>query len=480
MQDRPRAERAPVGRRVGRFVPVCAILVLGAALTLALGLPGCSVAAQARAATDFRTAVPGERTPTAREVGLPEEGEVGLDQLVRTAVRIQPAVVRARRNAEAARARCCEAEADRLPQVTASASGSYRDQSSRSGSSAHRFGAYGFDVSWLLFDFGRTNALVRNAGEAWLAAQEDEQQAEVDTAFAVRSAYYELSKQIQLERVAEETVKQYEARLEQVQGFVEAGTRIPYDETKAKVDLLNAQVAEVETHDALRLAQANLASAVGLAESLAWTTRVGDDGLAVPDTMDTAWTSAREHQPSLAAVAARERAASAIVDAQVARLYPSVSVGFGYGASGSDLPFPWDWSVGPRVSWTPFDGFANVCSVEEAVATLRAARASRAQTEQGAWRDLRAAWLGIEDARQRVELTRSAVVSARDTLDLAQERFQVGKATSVELADALQSLAAARGAAVQAVADLAAARAAVARSMGVVERPGAPSGAGAP
>jgi len=426
----------------------------------------CQTVHEARAAQDPASAILGERSATLADLGWANSGPVALDVLVHEALRVNPVVVKARYDAQAAGARVHEAEAAKLPQVSTDASVTYR--AAQGTSSVQHFDSLGFSLSWLLFDFGRNDALQRNAAEAWQAAQLDERSAEVDTAFNVRSAYFELVKQQELVVVASETVQQFEKRLEQVNGFVDAGTRIPYDATKAQVDLENAKLAELKARDAALLAQATLAQAIGLREIVDWTPEPEATLPELPASFDAAWEIARTHQPALAAAGARERAASALVDAHIAALYPTLGLAASGAESGTGLPLSWNWSLGAALSWVPFDGFERVSTIAESSASLRSARTQRTLVEQQVWLVLRTAWLGMEDARKRLDLTTLAVHSAEQNLELAQGRFDVGKGTSVELTDAQQALALARGDLVQSRADERAARAQLARALGIV------------
>jgi outer membrane protein len=444
-------------------------LALAASIAAALAGSGCSTVQRARAFQDPASAIPGERTPTAAELGLSSSGPIELELLIAKALEVNPTVLQARRNVEITRAHVLEAEAGLKPQVGASASGGYRDSKGAPDTvENHRFFSYGFDVSWLLFDFGRTKAQTKNLAELWLAAQHDLMTSELDVAFNVRSAYINLSRQVALAEVADETVRQFEARLEQVKAFVEVGTRIPYDETKAEVDLGTARLAQVRTHDAVLLAEATLSNAIGLAEVVDWQPEFDARLPAIPEDFDAAWAIAREHQPTLAAAAARVAAASFGVDARVAALYPSLDIGFSYTWAGPTFPLPWSWVVSPALSYLAYDGGARIAAIDESVAALRSARSAQSLVEQGAWLDTRSAWLAIQDARQRVEVTTLTVENAGQQFELAKALFSVGKNTSVDLADAQQVLAQSRADLVQAKADLQAATAALARAIGIV------------
>lgn len=444
---------------------VCGVVVLAAIACL----PGCAAVRDARRAQDPASAGPGERTATAAELGLPATGRLRLEDAIAASLRAHPDLVRARLAEEAAAARASQAESDYWPQLSASASKQYRDQRAQirpSSQEEHRFESLGFQVSWLLFDFGRTPALARESAAQWLAAQCDRRSAEVDTVFGVRSAYATLLKQLRLRDVARDAVGQFQLHLEQVKEFVRVGTRIPYDETKAEVDLGNARLTLVQAEDAVLTAQANLASAIGLAETTDWEPEPGAAAPAAQSTFEECWAVARRSRPALAAAGAREEASTQLVNARIASLYPQMSFGLGFSASGASTPLPWNWQIGPSASWIPFDGFQNLSSIDEAVANLRAARAARAAAGQQAWLDVRTAWIATLDARRRLDLTALLVRDAEQGLTLSQGRFDVGKGTAIELTDAQQALTKARSDDVQARADLEIAAARLARAVG--------------
>jgi outer membrane protein len=439
------------------------------ATALALLAAGCSAVREARRVQDPASALPGERTPTAAELGLPTTGTLILDAALVAALRAHPLVVQARHFEEVAAARTGQAEGALLPSLSASASKQYRNQKPGgvpSGSEEHRFQSYGFQVSWLLFDFDKTPAYARQAAEQWLAAQADVRGAEVDQAFNVRLAYFTLVKNLGLRSVAKDAVTQFSEHLEQVKEFVRVGTRIPYDATKAEVDLGNAQLDLVIAEDLVLASQATLATSIGLAETTDWTPEASTPALAVPETFDACWAEAKRSRPALAAAAARERAASELVNARVASLYPSFDLGFLFNASGATSPLNWNWQTGATGSWVPFDGFQNLYSIEEAVANLRIARTDRAREEQRAWLEVRIAWIATEDARRRLDLTSLLVRNAEEGLALEQGRFDVGRATTIELTDARQAVTEARSDDVQARAERDIANARLAQALG--------------
>jgi outer membrane protein len=419
---------------------------------------GCGTISNAHDAKDDKKAVPGERTPSANEIGLPTVGPVTLDQLVDAALSVNPAILNARRTAEADEAQVGVVEGAFWPQI---ASGLGQDgykyettnvAGSKSVETAHSFYSGGFTISWLLFDFGHTPALVRQAANAWLSAQRALRLAEVTTAYSVRNAYFNLVKEYQLLKVAEDTVADDQAHLDQTHEFVLAHTKVPYDETNAEYTLYSAQLTLIKTRDALDIAQAQLANAVGIAEVTSWTP---SDAAPLPPftlTFDEAWEEAHKRQPSILAAVATQEAAKDFVDAQVASLYPSISATAGYTGSGLTFPLTWNWSFGPNVSWVLFNGFTNYYNIDEAVANLKVARAGVAAAEQTVWLNLRTAWISLRDAEESIEAATKELQYGEETKNYAWQRYRVGIATAVDVADAEAQLS-------QAKSDLVSARA---------------------
>ncbi len=448
----------------------------GAWLALfAIVLAGCGTISNARDAQDDEKALPGERTPTAAEIGLPTTGSLGLKQAVGAALAANPAILQARHGAEAAEAQVGVVEGAYYPQLSTGSTDSIRYETTNTvaknpqNNIAHTFYSFGFSVSWLIYDFGHTPALVHQAANQWLASQKQLKLAEVTTAFSVRSAYFNLVKQFELLRVAEDTVRDDEAHLEQTHGFVAAGTKVPYDESNAQVVLGNAQLTLIKTRDALEIAQAQLANAIGIAEVTSW---APGDVVPLPPftlTFEEAWEEARKTHPSIQAALAEEQAAKDLVDAQIAALFPALGASAGYGANGLTFPLTWNWQFGPNVSWIAFNGFTNYYTIDQAAANLRVARATKANAEQTVWLNLRTAWVSLRDAEERIDVTGRTMAFAAETLRFANERFAVGKATSVDVADAQAGLSQARSDNVSARADYDTAVANCWQALGVVE-----------
>ncbi|HUT55527.1 MAG TPA: TolC family protein [bacterium] len=436
--------------RSGRAAGLRVIL----ALVLAAG-GGCTQIKNARLAQDASRAPAGERTVTAAEAGLSAGTELTAERAVELALQYHPQMVVAQENLAIARSRAQDAVSGYLPTVRSQAQYERTTQNSSapgapspSNDSEDSYSA-GVNLDQLLLDFGRTSALVRQAGANKLAAEQNLRSAANDVTFLVRQAYYDLSKAQALLVVARDTEKEFEAHLEQTRALVEVGRRIRYDLTKAEVDLGNARLNVISAENAVKTSRAALAQAMGLAEDpgfIVTEPAVTEYSVAFDALMD----EARSHNPSLLALMEQERAASAGVDYSIADLAPKLTLGAGYTWNGSDFPLTWNWAVGPLISLDLFSGFRKVNSVDQAAAALRSARARKSELEQQIFVQLKQAQAQLEDAKRRMELTEQVVGQAQDNLELVTELYRIGRASAVDLTDAETSLSNARAQEVQA------------------------------
>lgn len=415
------------------WLPVLLCVVLGA---------GCAAVREARLAQQADRAPAGERTVRAAELGLSSNRVLSLEEAVGIALSNHPAVTQARQGLAAAVAEVAQARAAYRPGVTASAG--YRratanSQASRGSSDTSGSYNFGLGLDLLIYDFGKTPAAVRQACLSAVAAEENLRTVRNDTAYAVRTAFFDRLRAAELLQVSEEAVRQYREHLAQVKAFAEVGRRIRYDVTKAEVDLGNAQLDLIVARNSLTAACAALNRALGLAEEPGYRLRESPFAEIAGD-VASLMSLARQRHPELRALHAREQVASAAVDAAIADLYPSLNLGGEYALTGSSLPLVWNLSAALKSALSLFDGGRKTAAIEQAAARLRAARAQVADREQQIYLDLTRALTGLSGARQRVELTALIVRQAGESLNLAGERYRLGQASSVELTDAQVAL----------------------------------------
>jgi outer membrane protein TolC len=456
------------------------LLIFGGIAGLACA--GCTDIDAARLAQDPASRRPGERTVSAEEAGLGPGSTLSVDKGVSITLKHNPAIAAGRARVEQSEATLEQIKAGYLPQISVSAD--YRWQKNGGAGSTALSGSRigrnsgvvqsqggGLQVSQLLFDFGKTDAIRAQGYSNFVAARADLASTENDAVFSFKQAFFNVLKQEELVRVGEETVRQFEKRLEQVRGFVDAGTRQKYDLTKAQVDLGNAQLTLVKARTALTVAKATLNNSLGLASDPAY-------GMEHPG-VSAAWTmkfeeaveAARLYHPQLQALLLRENAARSAIDASIAEFYPQITLQGSFSWSGALTPMTWFSFLGPALNWVVFSGWEQTGALHGAVAAMHEAYANRAQEEQQIFLDLRQAYATLEDTQESLKIVNLTVKQAEETLDLVTGRYQVGKASSVELTDAQVALANSRAAEIQARYEFEISIAAIERSVGGARKP---------
>ena len=452
----------------GRAESLMLICVLIAA---ALMLNGCALK-RAREAKNPSKIPPGERTVTAAEAGLGAETVLTVDQAVELALKYHPAVAQARQNLFIADKQYHNAIAGYLPLLKASAGYSRQTANTSAAISTPTVGPGGAVVSgparvptpnneshdaWsaglsadqLLLDFGKVPFAIRQAAAQKRAAEETLRQTENDLTLQIQLAYYQVSKNLELLKVSEDTVKQYQLHLEQAKALVEVGRKIKNDVTKAEVDMGNAQLNLISARNSITTARATLNSSLGLAEEPGYQVVEPAAEPVQPDFKALSAT-AKENDPQLLALKDQEIAAAAGVNGAIAGLFPTLSLGGGYSWAGTKFPLVWNWSVGPSLGWNLFDGFRNLRQIDIATAQLHSAYAQYASREQQIYLNLSQSLAQLQDAGERLTLVDLIVEQAQEGLDLTNELYKVGRATAVEMADAEVSVTTARSNQVQA------------------------------
>jgi outer membrane protein TolC len=117
-------------------------------------------------------------------------------------------------------------------------------------------------------------------------------------------------------------------------------------------------------------------------------------------------------------------------------------------------------------NWNIWDRYQNYANLGRAKADRRIAEYQRQQAELDAIREIRRLVNTMDEALERLEVSRQNVESAREDLRLAQEKFRVGAGTVLDVTTAETGLTRARANEVQAVVDYLIARAQLARATG--------------
>lgn len=125
-----------------------------------------------------------------------------------------------------------------------------------------------------------------------------------------------------------------------------------------------------------------------------------------------------------------------------------------------------NWTLGVRLSWEIFSGFATSAREDSARGQIQESLAAERRLRRDIELQVREAWLGVEEAAARQAVTVAAVVQAEEAFSLVQTRFAGGAAEVTRYLEAELSLNRSRMAAAAAERDHLRALAELARALG--------------
>jgi outer membrane protein len=413
----------------------------------------------------------------------PESRLLTLDEALRLARTNHPQLHAARAQTEASTARVAEAKAPLLPQVNGNASyqqGTYNQaptpgvtqsgfSSSATSGDTRSYYSAGVSANELIYDFGQTTGKW-NAAKATLRSQEEnERNFAVQVAFNLRSVYFNAAAARALVKVAEDTLRNQEAHLKQTQGFVEAGTHPEIDLAQARTDRANAKVQLINAQVAYATDKALLNQAMGVERGTDYD--VADppaDTIPGEDTdTDSLLPLALKARPDLISLARQIESQELTTRSIKGGYAPSLGISAGLTDQGYEPDnLVWNWKATLGLNWQIFGGGITDAQVREARANTAVLRAQYDLQHQQVRADVEQARFGVRAAKATIEATHEAAVNARVRLGLAEGRYQAGIGSMIELGDSQVALTAASAQEIQAVFNLATARARLLQALG--------------
>lgn len=302
--------------------------------------------------------------------------------------------------------------------------------------------------------------------------------------FAIKSAYWGLSRALQVEAAVAETVGQVREHLKDVRAFFNQGLLVKNEVLRAELQLSNAELLAIDARNAVEVARTALLNLIGLpvdaaielatsAESQAARVPVAAGGGDGPAGAQALLDTALAGRPELKAAEFRVKASEAGLKAAKAGWYPQVSLAGNYyymRPNSRYLPaldkFRDTWDIGLAVSFDVWNWGQTRSQADQARAQLAQARDARDLLEDQAVLEVTQSRLALVQAGRKVTVAAAAVAQADENLRLVRDRFRQGVAVNADVLDAEVFLLQARTAKVQAAIDLVLAQARLEKALG--------------
>ena len=299
--------------------------------------------------------------------------------------------------------------------------------------------ALGVTASQLVTDFGRTSALVQAQALRAEAQTRDVALLRAVVLLDVDRAYFDAQRALAVERVAQQTVDARQLVADQVSALANSGLKSGLDLSFARVNLSQAQLLRVQAEGDVQAAFAALSTAMGAPRTS--TFALVDTTVETPVSGDAApmIAEALRERPDVAAARLAAQAAARFADAERALLRPTVAAVGTIGVTPARDPAIVNQqfaAAGFNVTVPVFNGGLFSSRRSEAMFRAEMAADSLRDLENRVARDVTLAWVQVRTGVQRVDLTRQLLAQATDALDLAQQRYNLGLSSIVELTQA--------------------------------------------
>ncbi len=427
-----------------RFLTLLALLVLAreSAAQTETKPPGST---QPTAPATPSTAAP--QTPAGQAPAGPQS--LSLADAEKIAIQNHPHVQIAQHLAAYAKAQEQQVRSAYAPQVSGDLTGVYAETNSRitaatlSNSLIYDRFASGAFVNQLVTDFGRTQSLVKSAGQHAQAQQAGVITSRADVLLQLHETYFASLKSKALLTVALETVKDRQIIADQITLMQQNKLKSGLDVAFANVDLAQAKLLLIQAQNDLEASYANLSAALGYHEPRTFTLAELPVPPAPPPDFVPVLQQAYLNRPELVGQRLEVGAAHSYAIAERDLWFPTLGA---VGAAGV-APYRQDLltstryaAAGFNLSIPIFNGHLFGSLRTQANEEYRAQQQYLRDLEDRIARDVRTAWLNANSAYERLAVTEQLLQEAVLAEDLAASRYKMGLSSIVELSQAQLNL----------------------------------------
>ena len=298
--------------------------------------------------------------------------------------------------------------------------------------------AFGVSGSQMLTDFGRTSDLTASATLQVDSQQQDVTDRRASVLLQVDRAYFDALRGQAILHVAEQTVAARQLVVDQVTALASSGLKSALDLSFAKVNLSEAQLLLLQAQNGVQASYAGLSAALGAPQTAAY--ELADEPLPEAPAGESAplIAQALRDRPDVARERYTQQSEAKFAEAERALWFPTISL---IGVAGMtplhQIGLTDRYSaVGVNVTVPLANGSLYSARRSEAMFRASAQQQVLQDLENRVARDVQIAWLDARTAFQRLDLTNQLLAQASDALDLAQQRYNLGLSSIVELTQA--------------------------------------------
>jgi multidrug efflux system outer membrane protein len=296
-------------------------------------------------------------------------------------------------------------------------------------------------LGWEIDLWGRVRRQSQAAHARFIASADDLESAKLDVAAEVADDYFSLRTLDDKYTLIASTIEAYRRSLELTQNRRHGGIVSDLDVAQAATQLhtVEAELPDIQ----LRRAQTLHALAVICGQSPVdfFIATNSSAAAAIPDIPASLPSELLEHRPDIAAAERRMAAANANIGVAKAAFFPTVRINglAGFQSIDSSSWFSWPsrfWSVGPSIELPLFIGGLNRANLAFAHAAYTEMVADYRQTVLGAFGEVEDELAAQHLLAEEWNAENQALASARQALEIANNRYKSGLVTYLDVATA--------------------------------------------
>jgi outer membrane protein TolC len=306
------------------------------------------------------------------------------------------------------------------------------------------------------------------------ATQKEFDRDKSDLTFSVKSAYWNLAKALELEKVVDENVGQVKAHLKDVQSWIAQGLITNNEVLKVQVQLSDVQLRQIDARNNVQLAKIMLNNIIGLPldTEIQLTTNILHEHT-VFDPLQMLIKKAHDRRAEIKSMEYRVQASDAAVSLAQSSWWPQLYlVGNYVTARPNQRIFPSQdvfkdtWDVGVSVSLDLWNWGTTVHQTDQARAQLEQVKDGLGQLRDAVTLEVTRDFLNLARAKERISVAEQGVRQAEENYRVTSGKFKQGLALNSDLLDSEVALLQAKTNYTQAIADYELAEASLERSIG--------------
>ena len=369
-----------------------------------------------------------------------------VDECVRIALENKPSLKRAEQDVTIARLNRASTGALMLPSVNASNSFSETTYGNSSSESSERYSG-GLSLSQSLFNFGTKINTLKQSDNSYNTAKQQRRQAKARIILDVHTFYYQYLKNSELFDIAGKDLELSKKQLDLVQNQYNLGAVSKTDFLKASVRYGTAKSSFLSRELSKKNSEKSLRHSMGLLDSDVpiIIEQKMDLILSVP-TFNEAYSLMLSNSPDLNILDNQIVGAQIAVKKAWSSSLPSVNMSIGMNASSADqitrtyFDDNYIKSANITLSIPIFSGFRNRNSIQISKLQLNQAETRLSGGTKSAKVSLYALINTLNNYQEIIPIQEEVLLSAEEDLKLAQQRYELGSASILELLDAQLAL----------------------------------------